>query len=166
MQELKLIALDVEDLAVVSAQLQDAVVRVEDIAFLKGPRQFAMIANRFNWMTALRSAGGDAARGLKVGKQASFERRRCVIRFECVNRIQLQGIDLSDKRRVLSLLAISFNSAGEEGPEGALDLIFSGGAILRLHVECIEGELRDLGAAWSTRAVPRHETDAPESSSS
>lgn len=160
MQELKLIALDVEDLAVVSAQLQDAVVRVHDIAFLKGARQFAMIANRFNWLSAISLPDGqEPSQGTEVIGRPSgpFERRRCAVRFAQVDRVQLQNIDLQDKRRVLSLLAISYTPDGDHVPEGSVELIFSGGAAIRLHVECVECELRDLGAAWSTRVKPKHD---------
>ena len=153
MQELKLIALDQEDLEVLSAQLQDAVVRVEDMAFVKAERRFALIANRFDWMRALKAG---------EGAPTQYERRRCAIRFERVERVQMQGIDLKDKRRVLSLLAIAFAPAGDEAPDGAVDLVFSGGALLRLHVECIEAELRDLGAAWATRSRPEHPSGQPD----
>lgn len=154
MQDLKLLALDAEDLAVISAQLQDAVVRVEDMAFQKGQSRFALVANRFDWLKALKA--GDEAM-LASRSQSGYERRRTALRFERVRRVQLQGIDLKDKRRVLSLLAVSFRPGGEETPEGTIEIVFSGGAGLRLDVECIEAELRDLGAVWATRAKPAHE---------
>lgn len=150
MSELKLIALDREDLAVLSAQLQDAVVRVQDMAFVKPQSRFALIANRFDWLTAMKRGDRSGSRG------KPYERKRAALRFERVERVQLQGFELDDKRRVLALLAIAFSPARDEGPDGCIDLIFSGGASLRLHVECIEAELRDLGAAWATRSKPKH----------
>ena len=50
MSELKLIALDAEDLSVLSANLQDAVLRIADIAYLPREKRFAAIANRFDWL--------------------------------------------------------------------------------------------------------------------
>jgi hypothetical protein len=76
------------------------------------------------------------------------------LRFERVVAAQLQGIDMKAESRVLSLLAIQFESKAL--PAGALTLQFAGGAAIRLEVECIEAELRDLGAVWSTRSTPDH----------
>jgi hypothetical protein len=69
----------------------------------------------------------------------------------------LHGIDLKQKNAILELLAITFEP-GEE-PSGVLTLSFAGGGAIRLEVECIEAELRDLGAAWRTRIKPEHASD-------
>jgi hypothetical protein len=154
MPDLKLIAFDTEDLGVVSAHLQDAVVRVGDMTFLPNEKRFVAIANRFDWTTATRLApakGGDA----------KFERRRAGIRFERVNSVRFHGFDFKDKRAALSLLAVTFDpTAGPDTPEGDVTLTFSGGAAIRLGVECIEIELKDLGAAWATSRSPEHPEDA------
>ena len=81
-------------------------------------------------------------------------RRRSGLRFERVLGAQLTGIDLSRRDRVLSLLAISFVAGAE--PSGTVTLSFSGDAAIRLEVECIEAELKDLGAAWSAKRRPEH----------
>ncbi len=67
------------------------------------------------------------------------------------------GLDLRDKRRVLSLLAIRFEE--KDVPSGVVTLIFAGGGAIRLRVECIEAELRDLGAAWKAARAPDHPND-------
>ena len=145
MPDLKLIALDAEDLSVISAHLQDAALTVGDLAYLPKERRFVALANRFDWMRALddskREAGGLA-------------RRRAAIRFERVLAAKLQGIDLSAKRRILSLLAIGFEPTTL--PEGFVTLHFAQGSAVRLHVECIEASLSDLGAAWEAQTVPEH----------
>ena len=69
----------------------------------------------------------------------------------------MQGIDIKNKDAVLSLLAVTFEPADE--PSGTLTLHFAGGGAVRLLVECVEAELRDLGAAWSTRVKPEHTSD-------
>jgi hypothetical protein len=154
MPDLKLIALDQEDLGVLSAHLQDAVVRVGEMAYLPKEKRFVAIANRFDWAKAV-----DESKG--AGSQESYERRRSGIRIERVNGAKLQGIDLNDKRAVLALLAMTFVPAGEpENPEGDVTLTFSGGAAIRLNVECVEVELKDLGAAWATNRSPEHPEDA------
>lgn len=147
MDTLKLIAFDAEDLAVVSAHLQDACVRVEDMAYLPREKRFVVIANRFDW------AGAQAANAAPT----VYRRCRTGLRFERVLGASLQGIDLSDKTRVLCLLAIQFEPG--EPPGGHVALIFAGGAAIRLNVECIEAELKDLGAAWQTSSVPCHSAD-------
>jgi hypothetical protein len=145
MEDLKLIALDPEDLKVLSCHLQDAVIRVGEMAYLKQEMRFAAIANRFDWEQAAKI------------NDATYRRRRSGLRFERVRSAKLQGIDLAQKDAVLELLAVTFES-GEE-PSGVLTLLFAGGGAIRLEVECIEAELRDLGAAWRTRVKPEHASD-------
>ena len=147
MTPLKLIALDAEDLQVLSAHLQDAVMRVEDMTYLKGERRFAAVANRFDWGSV------DAATNAKD----EAIRRRSGLRFERVQKAQVSNLNLGAKDAVLSLLAIAFEPQNE--PEGIVTLHFSGGAAIRLTVDCIEAELSDLGAAWSTKNIPAHGGD-------
>ncbi len=145
MEELKLIALDAEDLRILSCHLQDAVIRVGDMAYLREGMRFAAIANRFDWEGSVKS------------KDDQFQRRRTGLRFERVKSAQVQGIDLKKKDLVLVLLAVAFEPGDE--PEGTLILHFAGGGAIRLGVECIEAELRDLGSVWSTQHKPEHASD-------
>jgi hypothetical protein len=71
----------------------------------------------------------------------------------------VSGIDLKAGQEVLELLALQFEPQATEDPQGHLTLVFAGGGAVRLHVECIEGEMKDLGPAWQARAVPRHPDD-------
>ena len=140
---LKLIAMDGEDLAVISAHCQDAVLKVGDLDFLPREKRFVVPMNRFVW-----EAVG--------GKGNTFERRKAVLHFERVTRVRMQGIDRRRKDTVLSLLAVTFAPA--DAPAGVLEIAFAGGATLQLEVECLEAQLGDLEAAWSTENLPRHET--------
>jgi hypothetical protein len=150
MSDLKLIALDAEDLSVLSAHVQDAVLKVEEMAYLPRERRFVAILNRFDWNAAL-----------TVRRRASVrQRRRAALRFERVTAARLQGIDLKVKSRVLALLAVQFEAA--RPPGGAVTLLFAGGPAIRLDIECIEVELRDLGAVWAARSRPDHETDSDD----
>lgn len=148
MTDLKLIALDSEDLGVLSAHVQDAVALVGDLAYLKAERRFAMVVNRFDWESAGKAEGDHA-----------FSRHRSGLRFEQVKQAKVLGIDLNDKTRVLSLLAITFSPTSE--PSGVVELLFSDDAAIRLEVDCIEAELRDLGAQWATKTKPSHPDDGP-----
>ena len=58
---------------------------------------------------------------------------------------------------MLELLTLQFEEADK--PEGHITLVFAGGAAIRLHVECIEAEMRDLGPVWKTKLMPEHEED-------
>ena len=143
MSELKLLALDAEDLQIVSAHLQDAVGRVGDIAFDGPARRLVMVLNRFDW-------DGAADRSQKQ----EFERRQCGLRFDKVKAVRSKDLDRSKPNAVVSLLAIGFEET--EAPSGTVTLYFSGGPQLAVDVECIETELRDLGAAWKTGKKPEH----------
>ncbi|MGL4396836.1 MAG: DUF2948 family protein [Hyphomicrobium sp.] len=156
MTYLKLIALDAEDLCVLSAHLQDAVVRIGDMAYLPLERRFAIVANRFDWSRSL--ATGTRSSGSKGAQPGHGERRRAGLRFERVSAARVLGLNLNDKSQALALLAISFEPAGGEptAVDGHVTLTFSGGAAIRLDVECLEVELKDLGAAWTTKRIPAH----------
>lgn len=141
MAELKLIALDVDDLKIISAHLQDAVGRISDIVYDKKAKRFALVLNRFDWTTTEASA------------QAN-ERHQSGLRFEQVNAVRSLELDRSRPGEVISLLAIAFEE--KNAPSGTVTLFFSGGPQIALDVECIEAELRDLGAAWVTKNRPHH----------
>lgn len=148
MDNLKLIALDAEDLQVVSAHLQDAVLKVGDMAFVPRERRFAAILNRFDWTSV---QPGDRTK--------APTRRQAALRFERVLGAQVSGIDLKAGQDVLALLALQFEPTSTEDPQGYLSLVFAGGGVVRLRVECIECEMKDLGPAWQARAVPQHPDD-------
>jgi hypothetical protein len=145
MEDLKLIALDPEDLQVLSCHLQDAVIRVGDMAYLRREMRFAVIANRFDWERATND------------EDAPYQRCRAGLRFERVTSARIHGFDLQQKDAALDLLAVTFE--GGEEPSGAVTLHFAGGGAVRLEVECIEAELRDLGATWRANSKPVHASD-------
>ena len=119
-----------------------------DIAYVPAEKRFAMIANRFDW-EGVNDATGSAKQG--------FERRRSALRFDRVLGVQIQGVEQNAKNAVLELLAVQFEFADK--PEGHVMLTFAGGGAIRLHVECIEAEMRDLGPVWKTKLKPQHEDD-------
>src|SRR5262245_59888424 len=136
MPELKLIALEAEELAVISAHLQDALVKIGDLAYLPAERRLAALGNRCDWSEALQDGG----------RPAEYVRRRSALRFERVLSAKVQGIDLARKGEVLSLLTIAFEPSGAaEDPGGYVVFQFANGGAIRLGVECIEAELKDLG---------------------
>lgn len=138
----KLAALDAEDLKIISAHVQDAVLKVGDLKWLPKERRFVIVMNRFVWENAI------------GGRRRRHERRRSVLHFDRVEAVKANGVRPDAQDTVLALLAITFEET--DPPAGAVMLCFSGGATIRLDVECIEAQFADLGAAWSTRARPKH----------
>ena len=139
MSKLRLSAFDPADLEIFSAHLQDAVVTVGDIRYLKREHKFALIANRFVWQK----------------QKPPYERRRTGLSFDRVLAAKSQRIRQGAGDAVLSLLSISFLASAE--PSGTIVLIFSGGGQINLEVECIEARLEDLGPAWETPNLPAHD---------
>jgi len=150
MEELKLVALDKDDIEIVSAHVQDALVKVADILWQPREHRFVVALNRFDWMNAA------DARGAKNPDDAAPDYRRCrtALRFERVNACKCRDIDPQDKNAVLNLLAVEF--AERDPPAGTVTLTFSGGAAIRLEVECLEAELVDLGEVFSAVLCPDH----------
>ena len=136
---LRLVALDPDDLAILSAHLQDALVNVSDLAYLPRERRFVLVGKRYDW--------AKAARG---------ECERCAVglHFECVLSVARTGFAQDEADRVLHLLAIVFESG--DAPGGTVSLTFAGGAAVRLTVECLEAQLSDLGERFACDKVLPH----------
>ena len=83
-----------------------------------------------------------------------YRRRRAALRFERVLSCKCRNCEPGRKDGILNLLTVEF--AETDAPAGVVTLIFSGGAALRLEVECLEAELADLGPTWSACACPAH----------
>lgn len=145
MPDLKLVALDADDLAVLSACVQDAVLQVGDLEWHPSRGCFALSMNRFAWECQI---DDDARPG-------EAERHRACLHFARVRRVSSHGIDRNRRDTVLVLLAVTFQPTDE--PSGIVELVFAGDAAIRLEVECLEAQLADLGAAWATRHVPVHD---------
>ncbi|MCE1236251.1 MAG: DUF2948 family protein [Hyphomicrobiales bacterium] len=141
MSALKLLALDAEDLEVVSAQVQDAVLKVGDIHWRADEKRLVLALNRFAW------EGANGRRG--------FERRRAALHLARVVSVKAQHLSPDRPNVVLELLALRFTET--DAPSGVIDLVFAGGATLRVEVECLEVGLADLGAAWATDHCPQHD---------
>ncbi len=141
MDALKFVVLDEEDLEVASTHLQDAVVKVSDIL---GDRR------KSAWWWRSTALTGRVRRV----PNPEYRRRRAALRFERVLSCKCRQMNPARKDAVLNLLAVEFSET--EAPSGVVTLTFSGGATMRLDVECLEAELADLGPSWTTAACPCH----------
>ncbi len=143
-EPLKLVALDDDDLKIISAHLQDAVLRLADMAYVPAEKRFAAIVSRFDWLAA----------ETEDGKPSNLRRCRCALRLDRVIRAQVHKIRPGEPFAFAELLAITYDET--DPPGGFVTLYFAGGGAVRLEVECIEAELRDLGDAWRAAAKPAH----------
>lgn len=149
---LRLRATDGEDLQIVSAALQDAIVPIADMAYLPEERQFAMVVNRFKW-EALPDGQPQAGNG-DGGQQAAYQRTNCGVTIGTVKGVQRRGVDPRQRDGFLSLLAMEL-----DGP--AVRLIFAGGGEVKLILDesgprRLDCRLYDLGQPWPTQWRPAH----------
>ncbi len=153
---LKLRAEDAEDLTVVSACLQDALVPVGDLTYLAHEQAFVGVFNRYRWET---DAGNSPPAALPADADSRYtdldtptgrERVLCALRFEAVQRVQMRGIDRRTPGHLLQLLAIE--SARDE-----VVLTFAGDATFRLQVNRLFCSLQDLVEPWPTQWRPAHD---------
>jgi hypothetical protein len=134
---LRLLAQDPEDLEVVSAAMQDAVLKVGDIAYEAKARRLTIGFNRYRW----EAGGGERVRaGLQLGG---------------VLRVQTRKIRRGAREAVLELLAMTFTPS--DAPGGVVTFSFAGGGDLRATVECVEAVLADVSTPWRTTRKPAHE---------
>src|SRR5262245_41837940 len=147
MEPVKFVALDRDDLEVVSTHLQDALIKVSDVVWRPQEKRLVMALSRFDWPGA---------------ECANPELRRCrsALRFERVASCKCRSVNPHGKDDVLNLLAVEFSES--DPPGGVVTLTFSGGGALRLEVECLECELADLGPSWRADSRPVHR-DQPAS---
>lgn len=134
---LRLTAQDGDDLAVISAHMQDAVVKLVDFSFMSKRRQFALVANRFVWEASPKKL-----------------RQRSGLHFESVMAVKRMGFANTTAETVLSLLAITCTLT--DAPAGFVTLAFSAGHSIRLDVECLDATMTDIGGPWSTDHQPEH----------
>jgi DUF2948 family protein len=147
-RSLKLRAEDADDLAVISACAQDALISIKDLTYDRAERCFTLVANRFRWEGKPPNAHESAA-----GGEAVFERTHTAMTFGDVESVSYRGFRRSEEDRILSLLAIR---VGDK--PGTIDLEFSGGATVRLKIGAIRVRVADIGEPWPTSWQPDHDS--------
>ena len=139
---LRFAIVDEDDLSVMSAHLQDAHLFMRDAALLPSTHRFALVVSRIDWQA------------LAAGRQL---RRQTGLHFERVLRVQRSGFDQAGPDAQFQLLAIAFRPTA--APAGEVLLTFAGGRLIKLDVECLEAEMRDLTACWPVSDCPQHRLD-------
>jgi hypothetical protein len=152
---LKLRAADQEDLAVIAACLQDALVPIGDMSFMPGDRRFVLVANRFRWEVGGSPAAGKASpegasdASYDSASGPSFERINSGLWFDGVTAVRTKGVNLRDRSTILELLTLRKD-------DGQISLIFAGGPVILLEVDGLRCFLEDIGEPWPTRWRPGH----------
>ena len=144
MSGLKLLAQDDEDLKIISAHLQDAIMRVGDMIYLPRRRRFVAVMNRFCWEDC--------------GEHQAGARVQAGLHFDSVLKVQSRDVRQDDPDAVAGLLAVNFTPDANGG--GNIDLVLCGGGLVRLTVECIDACLRDLTEPRPAVARPEHNLEA------
>ena len=145
--DLKLLALDREGLDVISAHVQNSCARRKDFTWLSQQKRFLLQLMRYDWAAA------------KLGRD---ERIGSILRFDRVGRVSHLGLLDGPGEEVLNLLGVRFERT--DPPSGLIVLAFRDGALLRLEVECVEAELRDIGPRRPATACAGHALTLAESS--
>jgi hypothetical protein len=145
-EALRLRAEDADDLAIVSACVQDALVAVRDLTYDRAAATFTLVVNRFRW-----EGQSDALNGIPP-----FERTHAALTVTGVRRVSYRGFRRKDEDRILSLLAIR---AGDK--PGTIDLEFSAGAAVQIGVDGINVRVTDIGEPWPTAWQPDHAAGEP-----
>jgi|TARA_B110000881_G_C18131563_1_gene297067 hypothetical protein len=140
---LKLLATSNEDLRVVAAHLQDAIVSTQDIANLKQNRIFLVQLNRFMW------------EDVEKGIFRKNKRIRTVLKFDNVTSVLSKNINTKRDRKFLDFLTIESNVLLDKSYE--IKLIFSGNAVIKIKVEVIDVTLDDQGSPWESKTQPKHD---------
>lgn len=143
---LLLIAQNAEDVAVISALVQDAVLSINDLRYDRPRRRFALLINRFRWEDKTEAERQNRA----------YERVRSVLTIEDATAVRSMGIDRNDKEAVLSILSIQWEEAAEGA--GRLTLILAGDGAIALEVEALELRLEDVTKPYyaNARKAPIH----------
>jgi len=139
---LKLICKNKDDLKVVSAYLQDSIVTVKDLAFLKKNRSFIMIVNRFMW------------EDVEKGILRKNKRIRCAIKFDDVISVKSKNINQKKRNKFLECLAIKCLNFKSKNCK--IKIFYAGDSIITIISETINITMHDLGESWGVKHVPFH----------
>ena len=139
---LRLLAMDADDLAVISAALQDAVTRIGDISYERNGKTVTLAFNRLRWEAAQ--------------DPGELERVRSAMQLGCVTHVRHRNLRADAKDAALQLLAVSFEAG--DTPAGVVTFAFADGGDLAVEVECVDAALADLSEPWPAHHKPAHES--------
>ena len=136
----RLWATDADDLQVVSALCQDAVLSAVDLRWSQRERRFSMLLNRFRWED-----------------RRSTERVRTLLDMGDVRRVAGQGVRPGDADTVLSLLTMAWEPG--EDADGRLVLTFAGDGAVMVEADCLDLRLADMTQPYRAPSGKRPDHD-------
>ncbi len=136
--KLKLKAESQDDILVISAALQDAILRVGEIYYNRIDRFFTLRLSRFAHED--RSSDSRVLTGLRV---------------DGVMHMKSRDIDRKDPEAMMVLLSIEFDP-DDAPPGGLLSIKFAGGGEIRAIVESIDVIMADVSEPRQTDKLPLH----------
>ena len=142
-KNLKLLAASDEDLRVIAAHLQDAIVPVKDIVNLKKNRIFLIQLNRFMW------------EDVEKGVFRKNKRIRTILKFDNTISVLSKNISTKEGKNFLDFLTIESRLLPDKSYE--IKLIFSGDSVIKIKTEVIDATLDDQGSPWETKTQPKHD---------
>lgn len=137
---LKIFAEDADDLQVIAACLQDALIPLSGIDYDKKGGHFHLIANRFCWECEPEDCDGNSF----------YARVAAGLAFHHVKEVQKKDLHLKNKEELVNLLTI------HNAEDGCIHLIFSGGAEIKLKVDKLCCQLKDVDEPYCTSNKPCH----------
>ena len=140
-EQLKLTALDADDLGVISAAVQDSLVAVRDCAYFKDEKRFVLLLNRFRWEA-------------DPTVEAAYSRTHSALVFNEVTAVRHHEIPLDEPDRMLELLALVLDYRGDG--DRSVTLRFAAGRAIRLEIARLACHLGDVGEPWATPWKPAH----------
>jgi hypothetical protein len=141
---LRLIARDPDDLAVVSALLQDAVLPMKETSWQPDANRFGMLVNRFRWEDKAQAEQG----------KRPYERVQSMLVIDCVQNVSSMGIDHTDKEQIISIMSVAYE-------DEKVTFTLAGDGALSLDVECLEITIKDVTKPYAaiSKSAPRHNLD-------
>ncbi len=139
---LRMMAQDGEDLHVIAACLQDALVPLSGLEYDKEGGNFHLIANRFCW----ECESDDQEKGISC-----YTRVPAGLAFHNVTDVQKKGLDLHNKSELVNLLTIH-----NVKNDNCIHLVFSGGSEIKLTVDKLSCHLKDMDEPYPTPNKPEH----------
>jgi len=142
-ERLRLRAVDAEDLSVIAACLQDALIPLSEMAYLPDERRFMASFTRFQ---RERAVDPNQPEGLMQSQSALI--------LHDIEAVKFRGLDSRFSAVRFELLTMTSEPA-EDGLR--ITLLFAGDAAIQLHARGIAATLEDFGDPWPATTLPTHD---------
>lgn len=140
LKPLKLIAKDLEDLQIVAAHLQDALLPLMSMTYDPKTKVFRALANRFCWEHGEQN----------YGDESLYFRTHTGIEIHNVTRVLHKNFSFKGGQRTYNLLTLLHPD------KQSIHLVFSGDSEIRVEIDEMHVLLGDIHHPWPTKKRPTH----------